>query len=220
MRNVLIVDTETTGLDPASDVAIEVWAILFSVEHATALESFSALIYHDENPAESINRIPPAALSDARDPVSAWGVVQDLATRADAFVAHNAEFDRRFAPEWLRDLKPWICTKEDIEWPKQDRPGMSLVPLALAHDLGVAVAHRALADCDLIARLLTRCRELGHDIDAMLTRGLRPKVTLMACVSFDDRELAKVAGFQQWLRRMVEADAAFDFPVRVVAEEE
>jgi DNA polymerase-3 subunit epsilon len=103
---------------------------------------------------------------------------------------------------------------------------MSLVPLALAHDLGVAVAHRALADCDLIARLLTRCRELGHDIDAMLTRGLRPKVTLMACVSFDDRELAKVAGFhwhaprKQWLRRMVEADAAFDFPVRVVAEEE
>lgn len=223
MDNVLIVDTETTGLDEHA-VCIEVAAILYSVKHATVLESFSSLIQHDSNPAESINRIPVAALRDAPKAGEVWAMVDALVTSADAFLAHRAEFDRRFVPHAVRSRLPWICTKTDLAWPKQTRPEPSLVALALEHDLGVAVAHRALADCDLIARLLTRSRELGADLVAMLERARRPKVTLMACVSYDDREKAKAQGFrwsaerQQWLRRMVKEDAAFEFPVRVVED--
>ena len=226
MQNVLIVDTETTGLQPDTDRVIEVGAILYSIKHATAIVSYSSLIQAEENPAEAVNRIPAAALSAwGANPDSAWGVVSDLASHADAILAHNAEFDRAFVPGILRDALPWICTKSDIAWPKATKPELSLVPLALEHDLGVAVAHRGLADCDLIARLLTRTAELGHDLVALLERGLRPKVTLMACVSYEDREQAKQAGFhwnagrKQWLRRMVKEDAAFDFPVRVVEDE-
>jgi DNA polymerase-3 subunit epsilon len=185
------------------------------------------LLYHEDNPCESINRIPPGVLVDGIPASEVWPSIYDVAIgHADAIVAHNADFDRGFVPASLRDVVPWICTKNDVTWPKQTKPGMSLVQLALAHDLGVAVAHRALADCDLIARLLTRCSELGHDIDAMLVRGLRPKVTLRALVSFDDRQKANEQGFhwnptrKEWLRRMVEEDATgFDFPVRVVADE-
>jgi DNA polymerase-3 subunit epsilon len=65
MKNVLILDTETTGLDSFADRAIEVAVILYSVEHATVRAAFSALIAHDRNPAVRINRIPPAALVDA-----------------------------------------------------------------------------------------------------------------------------------------------------------
>lgn len=227
MRTVLILDTETTGLGPDAAV-IEVGAILYSVEHATVLRAFSSLIRADSNAAEAVNRIPAAALVDALDPAAVWSEVSVMALhwKVEAILAHNAAFDRSFTPpdSALLDFS-WICTKSDLTWPKQTRPESSLVPLALDHDLGVAVAHRALADCDLIARLLMRCAELGHDVAAMLARGLRPKVTLMACVSYDDREKAKAAGFRwdaptkRWLRRMVEEDADFDFPTRVVEGE-
>jgi DNA polymerase-3 subunit epsilon len=212
MRHVLILDTETTGLDHQKDSVIEVAAILYSVEHATPLRSFSSLMYATGNAAENINRIPAAALADAWLAEEAWAEVSEMAGAADAIIAHNADFDRPWCPQVLQDM-PWICSKVDLQWPKQTRPEPSLVALALEHDLGVAYAHRALADCDMIARLLTRARELGANLAEMLVRGQRPKILLQAMVSFDERELAKTAGFRwdpttkRWLRRMVAEDA-------------
>jgi DNA polymerase-3 subunit epsilon len=222
MKRFLILDTETTGLDPAVDRVVEVAAILYSVEHATTERAFSSLIRGDSNAAESINRIPVAALAGAWMAEPVWSTVFDMAEYADAIVAHRAEFDRGFAPPPLKGA-PWICSKFDLEWPR-GKPGASLVQLALDHDLGVAYAHRAMADCDLLARLFTRARELGANLPAMLERGLRPKTNVIALVSYDDRELAKKAGFQwdagsrQWHRRMVLEDAiALPFKVREVS---
>lgn len=224
MRRILILDTETTGLDPGKDQAIEVAAILYSVERATVVESFSSLIRADGNAAEAVNRIPAAVLADAPSAASVWARVGSLFAAGEVVVAHNADFDRAFTPESIARLRPWVCSKADIQWPKQTRPSPSLVPLALEHDLGVAYAHRALADCDLIARLFTRSRELGADLDAMLVRAMRPKADFVALVSYEDREQAKAAGFQwepaakQWKRRMaIEDAAALPFKTRQVA---
>lgn len=223
MKRVLLIDTETTGLDPKTDRVIEVAAILYSVEHATPLHFFSSLLRADANPAEAINRIPAAALVEAPEPATVWARVGAIAEQADAIVAHNAEFDRGFVPAALDALRPWICTMQDLQWPRQGG-GRSLVALALDHDLGVAYAHRALADCDLIARLLTRSRELGADLAALLARGLRPKAKFAALVSYDDREKAKTAGFswdgptKTWWRVMAREDAAaLPFRVREIA---
>ena len=221
MRNILILDTETTGLDPAVDRAIEVAAILYSVEHATVLKSYSSLVRADANPCESINRIPPAALATAPTWDAAWSPLGSLASEAQAIVAHNADFDRSFAPRDLVEALPWVCSKNDLAWPRQEKQGMSLVALALAHDLGVAVAHRAMADCDLLARLFTRARELGADLPAMLARGMRPKAEFIALVPFERKDEAKAAGFQwdgarrEWRRRMAIEDAAA-MPFRTV----
>ena len=212
---VLILDTETTGLSPDADRVIEVAAILYSIDHATVIECYSSLIDSGTgNAAEAINRIPPAALIEASTGSLVWQRVESLANDATCIVAHNASFDRSFCPDPLPSLRPWVCSKNDIQWPKQTRPAPSLVALALEHDLGVAVAHRALADCDLIARLFTRSRELGADLGAMLTRALRPSAVFAALVSYEERERAKSAGFRwepeskQWLRRMAIEDAA------------
>ncbi len=222
MNRILILDTETTGLDPAVDKTIEIGAILYSVEHGTPLGSFASLLRADANAAEHVNRIPAAAIREEQDPQLAWEVVEAMALKADAIVAHRAEFDRGFVSPALRDGHDWICSKFDIEWPK-GQPGASLVQLALDHDLGVAYAHRALTDCDLLARLFTRCRELGSDIDLMLTRAQRPKADYVALVSYDDREMAKKAAFQWdgaaklWKRRMfIEEAAKLPFKVREV----
>jgi DNA polymerase-3 subunit epsilon len=224
INNALILDVETQGLDPATDRVIEVGMILYSITHATVVACMSGLVHADENPAEAINRIPAAALRDEPIESGLWDAVEAMMRNADCVVAHSCEFDRSFLPPALRDVRPWVCSKNDIAWPKQTRPGPSLVALALEHDLGVAVAHRALADCDLIARLFTRSRELGADLQAMLERAMRPKAEFVALVSFEEKDKAKLAGFawqaetKTWRRRMAREDAAqLGFKVREVA---
>ncbi len=220
MKNILILDTETTGVDPKVDAVIEVGCILYSVEHVTPIEYYAALIRHDSNAAESINRISIASLADARPAPVAWERVQILAEKADAIVAHNAPFDFGFSPVGIREAAPWICSMSDLAWPKQGQ-SRSLVSLTLDHDLGIVMAHRALSDCDMLARLFTRAHELGCDLSAMLARGLRPKALFQAIVSFDDKDKAKAAGFQweaptkRWLRTMAIEDAAA-LPFRTV----
>jgi len=208
IRRCLIVDTETTGLDPAKDAVIEIGCILYSVEHQTSLVSFSSLIPNvTENPCENINRIPSAALA-------AMGAIyyapfSPMIDAADVLVAHNADFDQSFLRDEWRS-KPWACTRFDFAWPRQMRDGESLATLVLAHGIGVMSAHRALTDCQLIAALFDRMT----DLPAMFARAMRPKGTFVAMVSYDDREKAKAAGFQweaatkRWFRRMAIEDAA------------
>lgn len=211
-QRALIIDTETTGTGD-DDVAIEVACIVYSVEHAAPVRSFASLIRCDRNPAEHVNRIPSVLLSDAPEAASVWAGVAKLGAGCDAVLAHNADFDRRFVPTSVWSI-PWICTMNDLAWPSATRLGESLVSLTLAHGLGVASAHRAMTDCDMIARLLTRVREMGIELAPFLARGLRPKSRYQALVPFESNHLAKDAGFKwdaaakMWARSMADEDAA------------
>lgn len=228
MENVLILDVETTGLDPTSDSVVEVGAILYSVPFASPVVCYSSVIGTAAgNAAETVNRIPDALVRSAVPYLAkeVWTIVHGLAMEADLVLAYGASFDRSFTPPGVLFRQPWVCALDDLSWPLASRPGLSLVALALDHGLGVASAHRALADCDLLARLLGRCAELGHDVEAMLQRGLRPKVTVAARVSYAERELARAAGFRwdperkQWLRRLAEEDLeALPFGVLLVED--
>lgn len=218
-----ITDTETTGTDPKKDVVIEVALVLFSVRFAIPISSFSTLISTSKpNEARLINGIPDASLELGMTPQAAWAGVAKFAAKADAFIAHNAEFDRSFFPADLAATKPWICSYTDLAWPKSAKPG-NLVKTALEHGLGIASAHRAMADCDTLSRLLTRINEMGTDLQSFLARGLRPKGQYQAIVSFADKDLAKDASFswdtptKRWLRTMAHEDvAALPFKVELV----
>lgn len=210
---VCIVDTETTWLSPEDGaVCIEVAAMLYSVPHACAIESYASLILSDvENPAEHVNRIPASLYQrNGETPSVVWGRVAALAGEADAIVAHRAEFDRKFIPASATHDKIFICTKVDVDWPGGHR-GDHLVHLALAYGLGVASAHRAMTDVDHIARIFTRVAE-KHDLEALLRRAMRPKKRFVALVSYDMKQLAKDAGFfwddkrREWYRSMCPED--------------
>ena len=56
----LIIDTETSGLDPQHDQCLEVGCILFDVPSRSVLAQQSFLLPVDSNAAEAINRIPAA----------------------------------------------------------------------------------------------------------------------------------------------------------------
>ena len=220
MKNVLIVDTETTGIDPASDTVIELGAILYSVEHQTVISQFSCLYHADDNPSEHINKIPASIVRETNKEFTASESSQSLlgkfADTAEAYIAHNAEFDQSFLG-WTD--KPWLCTCFDFNWTKATRQSGSLVNLALEYGIGVSSAHRALTDCQLIAALFDRSENL-HE---MIFQASRPKAIFVAMVSYDDRQLAKDAGFKwdgqskQWTRKMViEEASSLGFPVRQI----
>ncbi len=217
LDTLLILDTETTGTDPTEDRIVEIGAVLWSLEHNCVLSAWSELVAGAGNAAESINRIPEGALASGLELAEALQAVGALARRAQVIVAHNAQFDRAF----IGDLGlPWVCSMEDLAWPRPGS-GRSLAAIALAHDVGIVSTHRALADCLILARLFERAAELGHDVRGMVRRGLRPKKTYQAMVSYADRELAKAAGFawegdaKRWTRRLAPADAA-GLPFKVV----
>lgn len=228
MNCVLIIDTETTGLRPADGQCIEVGAILFSVPLRSVVCQLSFVLPCLENPAEHVNHIPPAVTSIGPGPACGITMLEQLIAQSDAIVAHNTDFDRQwFGIDGLPiipDNKPWICSMSDIRWPAslglKSRP--SVTSLALAHGVPVWAAHRALTDCIYLAQVFERCQNL----EALLQAALEPRVIYQALVSYDDRELAKQAGFawnqdgqKMWTKKLSESEAvALTFPVRKVGD--
>lgn len=224
IRLAAIIDTETGGLDPAKDPCIEVAVTVYDLALAAPVTSFSSLIRSESNAAEKVNRISPELLKTAAEAKSVWSRVSAVIEGCDVFIAHRAEFDRSFAPEPLRSSRPWICSKFHIDWPMGNY-GDGLVHLALAHGVGVVHAHRAATDVDILSRLFTRVdRMVDGSAGMALTlvhRAMRPRHKLQAMVSFQDKDLAKSAGFQwepekkRWVREAFE-DQTFDFPTKEV----
>lgn len=210
LRYALILDTETTGFDPEKDAIVEVAVALFDLKHAQPADSYAALIRCDRNDAENVNGIPVAMLKEAHEPDFVWPIVQGLADAAHVVIAHNAEFDRQFVPELGLT---WVCSEEDIRWPHRQARAGSLVNLALSLGLGVASAHRAMADVDTLCRIFTRLAEQGHDLEALIRHAMRPKALFYALVPYAQKELAKQHGFRwdgdlkEWWRRMAVDDA-------------
>jgi DNA polymerase-3 subunit epsilon len=228
MTTLLLVDTETTGLDPERDRLIEAGAVLFDGATGRIVRCASWLLREESNPAEPINRLPVDLLVRCgwdRDAVGCE--LMELASECPDYVlAHNASFDRQWLPE-LADEK-WICTCDDAVWPRVEREGAGLTAIALAYDVGVVRAHRAIDDCLTLAAVLSRVHEIEGGLDAWIARAVEPRIEVHALVSYDDRELAKHAGFRWdadrkvWWRRvrvsqLGAARAGFGFRTREAA---
>jgi DNA polymerase III subunit epsilon len=233
VENVLILDTETTALEVDQGQVIEVGAILYSVKHQTSIQQVSTLLPAFNNPAERINRITATTLLDVSLETAQIGIAMmtKMATMADFVIAHNTEFDKKwfgringelFLPSLVnaegKELQ-WLCTCTDFEFPQQTRPHQSLVDLVLAHGIGVYANHRALTDCQLIAALF----DVMEDLQQLFTLAMRPKARYVALVSYQQKELAKLAGFKwhpetkTWERKMrVDEIDNLPFPVRQV----
>jgi DNA polymerase-3 subunit epsilon len=224
MKNVLVFDCETSGLDRDHDEVIEVGYVLWSVEHRTVLECYSAVLSGDGNAAELFNAIPPGARSFGTDPEIAWTIAGQAAQQADLVLAHQADFDRAFvwrAASSFETSTPydgaadllklrWVCTIEDFLWPIVSA-SKSLVSIALAHGVAVTSAHRAINDCLLLARLLERVDHVDDLLHLALQRASRPKAEFIARTPYQQKDLVKAAGFHWngtvWSRYMAVEDA-------------
>lgn len=216
-----ILDCETTGVAVETSAVIEVAIATYDTRAGAVRTMYSSLIQHDGNEAEAVNGISPSMLVDAPAPGAIWASVQKLTAHATPLLAWNSDFDRSFCPSPLKE-RPFVDAME-FSWPRATE-SRSLIAVALAHGVGVSHAHRAMADVDLLARLLTRAKELGADLDAMIAMGLRPRALFeVADKWFDEgrNAQAKAAGFKwiaeakSWRRSMAVEDAAA-LPFKVV----
>jgi DNA polymerase III subunit epsilon len=209
--NVLIFDTETTGLSPDKGAeCIEIGAILYNVEHRAILSQVSTVlavkaIGQEETHGISLdisNAVPFNVQS------AALNLLSNMALSADYAIAHYAAFDQQFAPACI-DI-PWLCTYEDFNFAPYKK--QNLIGLALAHGIAVKAAHRALTDCGLIAEIFSKRDDLEALIEAAVIRSTSPKFWVRALVSYDDKHLAKAARFEwkreskDWRKQMKECD--------------
>lgn len=166
-----VIDTETTGLDAATDAVVEIAGTRVQgryIPHAIALAgSFSELV----NPGRPI---PPAntqihGVSDAhvRDKPALAEVAPRIQGRIgdSILVAHRAELDRAFLP-FLRERR-WLCTQllAKALWPHlRADDGSAAYGLQTlrerfrldqrAPDLALGQPHQALADVRVTVQLL------------------------------------------------------------------
>lgn len=178
IENVLILDTETTGLEPSKGaVIIELGAILYSIKHKCILQQFSTLFPCEENPVEHINHISPQ-ITKAFEYNDKWeSFFAYMYQEAQTMVAHNAQFDKKFV-ETLdfgvgQENTKWICTKNHFKWPK---PLNRYRLQDVCHSLGVSYgeeSHRALYDCERIALCFNKVEDLQERIDAAYERAVK-----------------------------------------------
>ena len=231
MDIITICDTETTGVRN-SDSIIELAAILYSLKQAAPLAVYSEVI---PSTKISTERIKGCTASDVHGitpeimqliPEGFSSVKRVLGKFLDAsevILAHNASFDQRFIGDHPTfQGKRWVCTMNHVKWPRPS-PSKSLSAIALAHGVPIIQAHRALTDCDIIARLLTKVHEMGTDISLLIDKACRPHVLVRALVDKSTKDLAANEGFyydvenKRWLKEVAEEDVEdLDLPFNIV----
>ncbi|MDP3921818.1 MAG: 3'-5' exonuclease [Hydrogenophaga sp.] len=205
VQRVLVLDTETTGLQHHSDKIIELAMLLVQVDTTTGLPFGPVEVFEGfEDPgmpipevAQQVTGITDAMvigqrLDDAQ--------VTALVARADLVIAHNAGFDRPFVEARFPGFadKAWACSFADIDW-KAAGAGSSKLG-SLAQDRGWFYdAHRAQVDCHALLQVLTR--PVGSDartgLALLWAAAASPSFKLRATGSpFESKDLLKERGYR------------------------
>jgi DNA polymerase-3 subunit epsilon len=174
IKNILIVDVETTGLNPDKDDLIEVGALLFNLEHKVVLQTWSTLLYCENNPVQHINNINPLWTHSLCLNNAFIASFQHLVDAADCIVAHNAQFDKGFLlhPEiifacFIPVEKPWVCTRNDFPWPV-NLTGRKLQDVCRAMGVPYINAHRSLADCQFLVDCFVKIPDLQERFNTIV----------------------------------------------------
>lgn len=171
---VILIDTETTGLDTSTERIIEIGAQVVD-ENWDIINSLSCLVKGDDFPPltddiQRITGITQEELNKRGLPVEdAWSLLEDMITPdVNYAIAFNRAFDEaiykaemaRYAfnmvpgLNWLSQI-PWLCAMADIESNYMYR-SWKLSHLALEY--GVTVnpkeLHRAINDVELMRQML------------------------------------------------------------------
>ena len=220
VQQVLILDTETTGLSHQTDKLIELAMLLVAVDVATGLPFGPVEIFEGfEDPGMPIPAVAQEITGISDDMVKGQrlddAAVAAMVAKADLVVAHNAGFDRPFVearfPAFA--VKPWACSFADIDWKAAGAASSKLG--ALANDHGWFYdAHRAQVDCHALLQVLTQ--PVGDSDTTGLSRLLRaaaqPSFKVRATGSpFETKDKLKARG-DRW-----EADATV-WSCRVASE--
>lgn len=205
VARVVILDTETTGLDASKDKVIELALVCVCVDLQTGQPTGPVEVYDGlQDPgmpmpkiARDITGITDTMLAGQQLDMAR---IDSLLAGADLVIAHNAGFDRPFVEDILPQTREldWACSFADIDWTAAGHSSAKLSYLASA--LGWFYdAHRAEMDCHaLLTVLLAELPGLGvNGLAHLLTCARTPSYRLQATgAPFAAKDLLKTRGYR------------------------
>jgi DNA polymerase-3 subunit epsilon len=159
MKTGVLLDVETTGLDPRKDEVIELGMVKFGYLPGGRIAGLRDVFTSFNEPTAPIST-EVTALTGITDEMVAGHRIDDAAVstfieEAVIVIAHNAGFDRKFAERYwpVFERKAWGCSATEIEWRKHgfegSRLGYLLNGTGFFHQ-----AHRAADDCHALLEIL------------------------------------------------------------------
>jgi DNA polymerase-3 subunit epsilon len=216
-----IIDTETTGLsenDQICEIAGTLYQVDANKQNTGFIASTSTLLpITIANHAEGINCIPAELTRASREfSEQSLALFKTMAIASDYCVAFNAKFD---APriDTLIGKQKWLCAMQDFDWGYtriNAYGGYKLIDLALWMGIGISTAHRAADDVRLLVECMNRKPNLQEMVEQGIGRSQSSTLELQALVSYNDKDLAKSAGFawdgmrRIWVKQIKECDSA------------
>ena len=203
-QRVIVLDTETTGLDSKSESIIELAMLSVLVDTVTGLPVGPVTIYESfEDPGKPI---PPqiTEITGIDDSMVKGLRIDDAAVtalveEADLVVAHNAGFDRPFVEARFPVFagKAWGCSFMGIDWKKEGSGSAKLEFLASERGWFYD-AHRAQVDCHALLQVLASPLANGQTGLSRLLSGLaQTRYKLRATgAPFESKDKLKVRGYR------------------------
>ncbi len=200
----LIVDVETTGLDPAKDEVIELGMLRFAYNATGTILGPVAEYQSFQEPStlipDHITRL--TGISNAMvtgHQIEALSV-EAFAQSVDLVIAHNAGFDRRFCERLASSFvyRPWACTQTQIPWRSEGIEGSKLLYITTQQSFWHE-GHRALDDCYAVLELLEMPLPKTHRItmSVLLESADKPTVKVWALnAPFSIKDRLKERGYR------------------------
>ena len=155
----ILLDTETTGLDPRKDEVIELGMVKFDYLPDGRVVGVRDVFSSFNEPSVPIPT-EVTALTGITDEMVAGqrideAVVSAFVEDAVIVIAHNASFDRKLAERYwpVFERRAWGCSATEVEWRQHgfegSRLGYLLNGAGFFHQ-----AHRAVDDCHALLEIL------------------------------------------------------------------
>lgn len=203
--NVMVLDTETTGLDQSRDKIIELALLRVAVDTSTGLPCGDVAVYDGlEDPGMPISKEIEAitGITDAmvRGQLLDERRIAELLDGVSLVIAHNAAFDRPFVEARLPQFQAlsWACSFADIDWKQEGQGSAKLEYLAMAQGRFYD-AHRAEVDCHallaVLGAMLPVSRQTG--LARVVAAAQSPSFRLQATAApFDAKDQLKARGYR------------------------
>jgi DNA polymerase III subunit epsilon len=200
----LILDVETTGLDPTRDEIIELAMLKFDYGSDGSvfrvLDQFSRLREPTVAIPIEITKLTGITSEMVAGTTITQEEIEHFASSAAVVIAHNAGFDRRFVERAFPvfNTKHWACSMSQVDWEQEGFDGTKLGYLlggcGMFHD-----GHRADEDCRALLEILSRPLPSTGEIalKRLLDTARKPTMRVWAeNAPFDFKDILKARGYR------------------------